>query len=150
MPLSDTISNAEQRIDEQRTKVNDAIDSGRSRLRAVIDDAVEATEENVEQGSSVFMEQAEVWRERSLEDLARFNGAFVDAAKAVSERLPRRELPLAGKLPAPEQVITDSFDYLIDLAKLQKKFGLDLVEAFRAPAPATKKAPAKKAAAKAA
>lgn len=152
MPLSDTISNAEQKLDEQRTRVSDAFDTGRTRLKAVVDDAVEATEDSVESGSSTFMEQANVWRERSIEDLGRFNTAVVDAARSVAERMPRADLPVLDKLPKPEQVITDSFDYAIELAKVQKRFSLDLVEALRTTAPAkeSKKATTKKAAVKAA
>ncbi|MEO1063507.1 MAG: hypothetical protein AAFZ07_18990 [Actinomycetota bacterium] len=151
MPLSDTISNAEQKFDEQRTRVNDAFETGRDRLKAVVDDAVEATEDSVESGTSTFMEQVAIWRERSLEDLGRFNTMFVDGTRSVAERMPRRELPVLDKLPKPEQVVTDSFDYAIELAKLQKRFSLDLIDALRATAPAqeTKKA-TKKAAVKAA
>ena len=152
MPLSDTISTAEQKIDEQRARVTDAFDTGRTRMKAVVDDAVEATEDSVESSTSTFMEQASVWRERSLEDLGRFNTAVVDAARSLAERMPRADMPVLDKLPKPEQVITDSFDYAIELAQLQKRFSLDLVEALRAtpPAKAPKKATTKKAAVKAA
>ena len=152
MTLSDTISTAEQKLDEQRARVNDAFDTGRTRLRSVVDDAVEATEDSVESGTSTFMEQANVWRERSIEDLGRFNTAVVDAARSVAERMPRTELPVIDKLPTPEQVITDSFDYAIELAKLQKQFSLDLVGALRTATPAkeSKKSTSKKGAVKAA
>lgn len=151
MPLSDTISTAEQKLDEQRARVNDAFDTGRNRLKAVVDDAVEATEDSVESGTSTFMEQAGIWRERSIEDLGRFNTMVVDAARSVAERMPRAELPVLDKLPKPEQVITDSFDYAIELAKVQKRFSLDLVDALRATAPAQEaKKSSKKGAVKAA
>lgn len=161
MPLSDTVSNAEQRLDEQRSKVNDALDeqrakvnealdTGRARLRAVVDEAVEVTEGGVEHGTSTLMEQVKIWRERSLDDLGRLNTVVVEATASMAKRLPRAELPLVGKLPAADQVIGDGFDYAIALAKLQKKFALDLVTATRAEAPPAKKASSKKAAAKAA
>ena len=151
MTLSETISNAEQKLDEQRARVSDAFDTGRTRLKAVVDDAVEATEDSVESGTSTLMEQTKIWRERAIDDLGRLNGAIVDAAAQLAERLPRTELPVIDKLPTPEQVITDGFDYAIELAKLQQQFGLDLVKAFRsaAPAPEAKKS-SKKAAVKAA
>ncbi|MEM9037393.1 MAG: hypothetical protein AAGA99_23400 [Actinomycetota bacterium] len=150
MPLSETLSTAEQKLDEQRAKVNEAFDNGRARLKAVADDAVEVTEGGVEQATSTLMEQVKIWRERSLDDLGRFNTIVVDATTSVAKRVPRAELPFSGKLPAADQLIGDGFDYAIALAKLQKQFALDLVAAAQTEAPAEKKASNKKAAPKAA
>jgi hypothetical protein len=54
---------------------------------------------------------------------------WVDTVKAVTPKAPSIQLPLAGKLPTPEGVVTSAYDFAEKLLSSQRQFAEELVKA---------------------
>jgi hypothetical protein len=52
---------------------------------------------------------------------------WVDAVKAVTPKVPFAQVPLAAKLPKPENVVTSAYDFAEKLLSSQRQFAGDLV-----------------------
>ncbi len=135
MALSDTINLAEQRI-------NDTVETSRTRLRAVVDTA----EDRVEATIPRLREQAQVWRERRLEDTERLGGYVTDALTWVGDRLPEGSLPLADMTPSPEEMAGEWFEYAGRALEVQRTLTLEWIAALRRESAATAKGKATRAA----
>jgi hypothetical protein len=55
--------------------------------------------------------------------------AWVDAVKAVTPKVPFAQIPLAAKLPKPENVVTGAYDFAEKLLSSQRHFAEELVKA---------------------
>ena len=54
---------------------------------------------------------------------------WVDTVKAVTPKLPSVQLPLAGKLPTPQDVVGHAYDFAEKLLAGQRQFAEDLLKA---------------------
>ncbi len=54
---------------------------------------------------------------------------FVDAIKAVAPKVSSIQVPLADRLPAPEDVVTSAYDFAEKLLASQRQFAEELVKA---------------------
>ena len=54
---------------------------------------------------------------------------WVDTAKAVTPRVPSAQLPLAEKLPKPQNIVTNAYDLAEKLLSSQRQFAQELVQA---------------------
>jgi hypothetical protein len=54
---------------------------------------------------------------------------WVDAVKAVTPKVPFAQVPLAAKLPKPENVVTSAYDFAEKLLSSQRHFAEELVKA---------------------
>ena len=59
---------------------------------------------------------------------------WVDTVKAVTPKVPAAQLPLADKLPKPEDVVANAYDFAEKLLAGQRKFAEDVVKALTPPA----------------
>ena len=55
--------------------------------------------------------------------------AWVDAVQSVTPKLPSVSVPLADKLPKPEEVVANAYDFAEKLLSGQRKFAEDMVKA---------------------
>ena len=55
--------------------------------------------------------------------------AWVDAVQSVTPKLPSVSVPLADKLPKPEDVVANAYDVAEKLLSGQRKFAEDMVKA---------------------
>jgi len=53
----------------------------------------------------------------------------VDTVKSVTPKVPSIQVPLAGKLPTPEDVVTGAYDFAEKLLSSQRQFAEELVKA---------------------
>jgi hypothetical protein len=54
---------------------------------------------------------------------------WVDTVRAVTPRVPSVQVPLAGKLPRPEDVVSGAYDFAEKLLSSQRQFAEELVTA---------------------
>ena len=54
---------------------------------------------------------------------------WVDTVKAVTPKVPSAQLPLAEKLPKPQDIVTSAYDFAEKLLSSQRQFALELVQA---------------------
>jgi hypothetical protein len=54
---------------------------------------------------------------------------WVDTVKSVTPTVPSVRLPLAGRLPAPQDVVTGAYDFAEKLLASQRQFAEELVKA---------------------
>jgi hypothetical protein len=54
---------------------------------------------------------------------------WVDTVKAVTPKVPAVQLPLAEKLPTPQDVVTHAYDFAEKLLSSQRQFAEELVKA---------------------
>jgi hypothetical protein len=120
MSLSETIATAEGRIQE-------VVENGRTRLRAVADDA----ERRVEASMPRMREQLDTWRDRGFEDAERVGGYVTEGLSRIGARLPKVELPFAGPLPTPEELVDRWFDTSSRALALQRKLALAWIAALK-------------------
>jgi hypothetical protein len=120
MTLSETLASAEGRI-------HDVVESGRTRLRAVVDDAEKRVQENLPR----VREQLELWQDRSFEDAERIGGYVTQGLRRIGGRLPKIELPFSSRLPGPEELVIRWFDATNRAVALQRKLALDWIGAVR-------------------
>ncbi len=129
--LSDTISQAEQRVADRRARLDEAVTTGRTRLRAVVDEAVEVAEDRVGPTTSLLVTQTEAWRERALVDLERVGNWTIDVTRAVIERLPRIEVPVPAAAPSIDELVADGYDHSQRLLAWQRGWTLSMLQAAR-------------------
>ena len=55
--------------------------------------------------------------------------SWVDAVQSVTPKLPSVSVPLADKLPKPEEVVAHAYDFAEKLLAGQRKFAEDMVQA---------------------
>ncbi len=120
MTSSETLATAEGRF-------RDVIEKGRTRLRAVVDDA----ERRMQARLPDLHEQLELWQERSFEDAERLGSYVTDRLSDLAARLPRVELPFPGPWPEPEVLVERWFDTTQRMLTLQRKLTLDWIAALR-------------------
>jgi hypothetical protein len=54
---------------------------------------------------------------------------WVDTVKAVTPKIPSAQLPLAEKLPKPQDIVTNAYDFAEKLLSSQRQFAQELVQA---------------------
>jgi len=54
---------------------------------------------------------------------------WVDTVKSVTPKVPSIQVPLAGRLPTPEGVVTSAYDFAEKLLSSQRQFAEELVKA---------------------
>jgi hypothetical protein len=54
---------------------------------------------------------------------------WVDTVKAVTPKVPSAQLPLAEKLPKPQDIVTNAYDFAEKLLSSQRQFAQELVQA---------------------
>ena len=54
--------------------------------------------------------------------------AWVDAVQSVTPKLPSVSVPLADRLPKPEEVVANAYDFAEKLLAGQRKFAEDMVK----------------------
>ena len=59
--------------------------------------------------------------------------SWVDAVQSVTPKLPSMNVPLADKLPKPEEVVANAYDFAEKLLAGQRKFAEDVVKALTPP-----------------
>ncbi len=135
MTLSETISSAEGRI-------NEAVESSRTRLRAVVDTA----EEGVEASIPRVRENIHILRERAFEDAQRVGGYVTEGLAWASGWLPKLSVPLPETAPSAEELAGIYFDNVGRALDLQRKLALEWIAALSHSKPAVAKAKATRAA----
>ena len=115
-----------------QSRLNDVVESGRARLRAVIENA----EETVDTTLPRFREKLAALRERGFEDADRLGGYVTKGLAWAGSRLPRVPPALKDKLPSPEEVSGIWFDNLNRSVALQRKLTLEWIAALREGSPA--------------
>jgi hypothetical protein len=64
--------------------------------------------------------------------------SWVDAVQSITPKLPSVNVPLADKLPKPEEVVANAYDFAEKLLASQRKFAEDVVKAMELPSGASK------------
>jgi hypothetical protein len=59
--------------------------------------------------------------------------AWVEAVQSITPKLPSVNVPLADKLPKPEEVVANAYDFAEKLLASQRKFAEDVVKAMELP-----------------
>ena len=59
--------------------------------------------------------------------------AWVDAVQSITPKLPSVSVPLADRLPKPEDVVANAYDFAEKLLASQRKFAEDMVKAMELP-----------------
>ena len=59
--------------------------------------------------------------------------SWVEAVQSITPKLPSMNVPLAGKLPKPEEVVANAYDFAEKLLASQRKFAEDVVKAMELP-----------------
>ncbi|TVZ03547.1 hypothetical protein EAS64_24550 [Trebonia kvetii] len=54
---------------------------------------------------------------------------WVETVKAVTPKVPSSRVPLAAKLPKPQDIVTNAYDFAEKLLSSQRQFAEELVEA---------------------
>jgi len=54
---------------------------------------------------------------------------WVDTVKAVTPKVPTAQLPLAEKLPKPQDIVTSAYDFAEKLLSGQRQFAQELLQA---------------------
>ena len=75
--------------------------------------------------------QEEFWNviRTSQETVVEAVKTYVDTVKAVTPKVPAARMPLAGRLPKPEDVVTSAYDFAEKLLSNQRHFAEELVKA---------------------
>ena len=55
--------------------------------------------------------------------------AWIEAVQSVTPKLPSVSVPLVDKLPKPEEVVANAYDFAEKLLASQRKFAEDMVKA---------------------
>ena len=55
--------------------------------------------------------------------------AWVEAVQSIAPKLPSVNVPLVDKLPKPEEVVANAYDFAEKLLASQRKFAEDVVQA---------------------
>jgi len=70
--------------------------------------------------------------------------SWVEAVQSITPKLPSMNVPLADKLPKPEEVVANAYDFAEKLLASQRKFAEDVVKAMELPSGENGKAKAAK------
>jgi len=71
---------------------------------------------------------------KSQETVVEAIKAWVEDVQAITPKLPSMNVPLADKLPKPEDVVANAYDFAEKLLASQRKFAEDVVKAMALPA----------------
>jgi hypothetical protein len=71
---------------------------------------------------------------KSQETVVEAIKSWVDAVQSITPKLPSVNVPLAERLPKPEEVVANAYDFAEKLLASQRKFAEDVVKAM-APLP---------------
>jgi hypothetical protein len=71
---------------------------------------------------------------KSQETVVEAIKSWVDAVQSITPKLPSVNVPLAERLPKPEEVVANAYDFAEKLLASQRKFAEDMVKAM-APLP---------------
>ena len=66
--------------------------------------------------------------------------SWVEAVQSITPKLPSVNVPLADKLPKPEEVVANAYDFAEKLLASQRKFAEDGVKAMELPSSENSKA----------
>ena len=66
--------------------------------------------------------------------------SWVEAVQSITPKLPSMNVPLADKLPKPEEVVANAYDFAEKLLASQRKFAEDVVKAMELPSSEAKAA----------
>ncbi len=70
---------------------------------------------------------------RSQETVIEAIKSWVDAVQSITPKLPSVSVPLADRLPKPEEVVANAYDFAEKLLASQRKFAEDVVKAMELP-----------------
>jgi hypothetical protein len=70
---------------------------------------------------------------KSQETVVEAIKSWVEAVQSVTPKLPSMNVPLADKLPKPEEVVANAYDFAEKLLAGQRKFAEDVVKALTPP-----------------
>ena len=75
--------------------------------------------------------QAEILKtvEKSQETVLEAIKTWADAVQSITPKLPAVNVPLADKLPKPEEIVANAYDFAEQLLASQRKFAEDVLEA---------------------
>ena len=62
---------------------------------------------------------------------------WVETVQSITPKLPSVDVPFAGKLPKPEEVVASAYDFAEQLLATQRKFAEEVVKATRSLTPGT-------------
>ena len=65
----------------------------------------------------------------SQETVVEAVNTWVDTVKAVTPKVPTPQVPLAEKLPKPQDIVTNAYDFAEKLLSSQRQFAQELVQA---------------------
>ena len=90
--------------------------------------------------------QAEILKtvQRSQEAVIEAIKSWVETVQSITPKLPSVTVPLADKLPKPEDVVANAYDFAEKLLASQRKFAEDVVKAMELPSGENGKAKAAK------
>jgi hypothetical protein len=77
---------------------------------------------------------------KSQETVVEAIKAWVETVQSVTPKLPSLNVPLADRLPKPEEVVANAYDFAEKLLAGQRKFAEDVVKALTPPEDAKPKA----------
>jgi hypothetical protein len=66
--------------------------------------------------------------------------SWVEAVQSITPKLPSVNVPLADRLPKPEEVVANAYDFAEKLLASQRKFAEDVVKAMELPSSENSKA----------
>jgi hypothetical protein len=69
---------------------------------------------------------------KSQETVVEAIKSWVDAVQSITPKLPSVNVPLAERLPKPEEVVANAYDFAEKLLASQRKFAEDVVKAMPA------------------
>jgi hypothetical protein len=69
---------------------------------------------------------------KSQETVVEALKSWVDAVQSITPKLPSVNVPLAERLPKPEEVVANAYDFAEKLLASQRKFAEDVVKAMPA------------------
>jgi hypothetical protein len=70
---------------------------------------------------------------KSQETVVEALKSWVDAVQSITPKLPSVNVPLAERLPKPEEVVANAYDFAEKLLASQRKFAEDVVKAMELP-----------------
>jgi hypothetical protein len=70
---------------------------------------------------------------KSQETVVEAIKSWVDAVQSITPKLPSVNVPLADRLPKPEEVVANAYDFAEKLLAGQRKFAEDVVKAMELP-----------------
>ena len=63
--------------------------------------------------------------------------SMVDTVQTITPRIPAVDVPFAGKLPKPEEVVASAYDFAEQLLASQRRFAEEVIKATSALTPGT-------------